>query len=59
MMEIPRFFFFFKNQVGITEVSLNDNIQMVYFQKPFSSNFISPYIKHHLVMFLLLSHFAG
>jgi len=31
MMEIPRFFFFFKNQVGITEVSLNDNVQMVYF----------------------------
>lgn len=31
MMEIPRFFFFFKNQVGITEVSLNDRIQMVYF----------------------------
>ncbi|KAL4446650.1 hypothetical protein ABPG74_005588 [Tetrahymena malaccensis] len=49
MEQVPRYFFFFKNQVGITEINIDDQIQLIYFQKPFCSNFLTPYIKNHLI----------
>lgn len=50
MEKIPRYFFFFKNQLGITEVKLpNQPVRLFYFEKPFCCNFLSPFIKKHLV----------
>lgn len=50
MEKIPRYFFFFKNQLGITEVQLpNQPVRLFYFEKPFCSNFLSPFIKKHLI----------
>jgi len=51
---IPRFFFFFKNMVGVTEVATpNTPCQLAYFMKPFSANFLSRAIKKHLVFLLI------
>ncbi|EGR33287.1 hypothetical protein IMG5_057100 [Ichthyophthirius multifiliis] len=45
----PHYFYYFKKQLGITQVKKNGIIKKIYFQKPFTSYYINEYIKKSIV----------